>query len=57
MIDQVILHEYDHVIGKMIPDRVTSNIKKGLFGELNNIVDRRAEADDPLTEKARKLFR
>jgi len=48
---RVILHEYDHLIGKMIPDRVNEKIKKKLQKELKDISDRNVEVDYPITEK------
>lgn len=48
---RVILHEYDHLIGKMIPDRVDSEIKKNLQKELLRIMKREVEVDYPITEK------
>lgn len=48
---RVILHEYDHLIGKMIPDRVTTEIKKSLKEELNLIESREAKVDYPVTDK------
>jgi len=48
---RVILHEYDHLIGKMIPDRVNENIKKKLQKQLRDISDRKVEIDYPITEK------
>lgn len=48
---RVILHEYDHLIGKMIPDRVNGNIKKKLQKQLRDISDRKVEIDYPITEK------
>lgn len=54
---RVILHEYDHLIGKMIPDRVTTEIKKGLLKNLNQIIDRTAPADYPVTEKSKRIYR
>lgn len=48
---RVILHEYDHLIGKMIPDRVNENVKKKLQKELKDIADRKVEVDYPITEK------
>lgn len=48
---RVILHEYDHLIGKMIPDRVNEKIKKKLQKELKDISDRKVEVDYPITEK------
>lgn len=48
---RVILHEYDHLIGKMIPDRVNEKMKKRLQKELKNIKDRKVDIDYPITEK------
>ncbi len=48
---RVILHEYDHLIGKMIPDRVNERIKKKIQKELKDISDRNIEVDYPITEK------
>lgn len=48
---RVILHEYDHLIGKMIPDRVNGKIKKKLQKQLRDISDRKVEIDYPITEK------
>lgn len=48
---RVILHEYDHLIGKMIPDRVDEKIRKKLQKELKNISNRKVEVDYPITEK------
>lgn len=48
---RVILHEYDHLIGKMIPDRVASDIKKKLQSDLNKIMNREVEIDYEITEK------
>jgi len=48
---RVILHEYDHLIGKMIPDRVSSSIKKKLQSDLNKIINREVEIDYQITEK------
>ncbi len=47
---RVILHEYDHLIGKMIPDRVAENIKKKLTEELDLIKNREVDVDYPITE-------
>jgi peptide deformylase len=47
---RVILHEYDHLLGKMIPDRVTTDIKKKLSDELNKIINREIEISYPITE-------
>ena len=48
---RVILHEYDHLIGKMIPDRVASDVKKKLQSDLTKIMNREVEIDYEITEK------
>ena len=48
---RVILHEYDHLIGKMIPDRVDARIKDKLKGELINIMKRDVDVDYLLTQR------
>lgn len=48
---RVILHEYDHLIGKMIPDRLDSEIKESLKEELLLIRNRKVNAEYPLAEK------
>lgn len=48
---RVILHEYDHLIGKMIPDRVDEKLRKKLQKELRDISNRKVEIDYPITEK------
>ncbi|KAF0153214.1 MAG: peptide deformylase [Ignavibacteria bacterium] len=48
---RVILHEYDHLNGKMIPDRVAASVKKKLQTELNKITNREVEIDYEITEK------
>jgi peptide deformylase len=50
LLARVILHEYDHLIGKMIPDRVAEDVKKKLALELSNIKSREVEIDYPITE-------
>jgi peptide deformylase len=50
LLARVILHEYDHLIGKMIPDRVSDDVRKKLSGELNKIMKREVEIDYPVTE-------
>lgn len=50
MFARVILHEYDHLIGKMIPDRVADDVKKKIKKELSNIMSRNVEIDYPITE-------
>jgi peptide deformylase len=47
---RVILHEYDHLIGKMIPDRVTDDVKKKLSKELASIRNREVDIEYPITE-------
>ncbi|PKL81992.1 MAG: peptide deformylase [Ignavibacteriae bacterium HGW-Ignavibacteriae-3] len=47
---RVILHEYDHLIGKMIPDRVADDVKKKLTKELTSIMNREVEIEYPITE-------
>ncbi len=47
---RVILHEYDHLIGKMIPDRVAEDVKKKLSKELSSIRNREVEIEYPITE-------
>lgn len=42
---RVILHEYDHLQGKMIPDRVEAEIKKRLKVQLSDIMNRRVKID------------
>jgi peptide deformylase len=48
---RVILHEYDHLIGKMIPDRVEPRIKRKLQKDLIKIMKREVEIDYPITER------
>jgi peptide deformylase len=47
---RVILHEYDHLIGKMIPDRVADGVKSKLQDELKMIKSRKVEIDYPITQ-------
>lgn len=47
---RVILHEYDHLIGKLIPDRVNEDIKSQLQDELKLIKSRKVEIDYPITQ-------
>ena len=47
---RVILHEYDHLIGKMIPDRVAEDVKKKLSDELDLIQNREVDVNYPITE-------
>lgn len=51
LLARVILHEYDHLIGKMIPDRVDPRTKDKLKGELINIMKRVVDVDYPLTSR------
>jgi peptide deformylase len=46
---RVILHEYDHLIGKLIPDRVAKEVKSKLHDELKMIKSRKVEIDYPIT--------
>jgi len=48
---RVILHEYDHLIGKMIPDRVSEQERKKMEEFLSQITNRQVECDYPITEK------
>ncbi|MFC2082347.1 peptide deformylase [Bacteroidota bacterium] len=50
LLARVVLHEYDHLIGKMIPDRVNQEIKKLLKKELEKIENRTMEVDYPITQ-------
>ena len=48
---RVLLHEYDHLIGKTIPDRLAYIVKKKLQKELRLISDRDVDVDYPVTDK------
>ncbi|MCF6269443.1 MAG: peptide deformylase [Melioribacteraceae bacterium] len=48
---RVILHEYDHLIGRMIPDRVEPRIKKKMQGDLIRIMKRDIEIDYQISER------
>ena len=50
---RVILHEFDHLIGKMIPDRVDSNLKQKLQDDLIRIMKRDIEIDYQITERGK----
>jgi peptide deformylase len=50
LLARVILHEYDHLIGKMIPDRVAEDVKTKLSAELTNIMNREIDIEYPITE-------
>ena len=48
---RVILHENDHLIGKMIPDRVSEKLKKMLEETFKTYyMDREIKIDYPITE-------
>lgn len=47
---RVILHEYDHLIGKMIPDRVAESERTKMLSLLKKIQDREIDCDYPITE-------
>jgi peptide deformylase len=48
---RVILHEYDHLIGKMIPDRVDNRERKKMQKLLNRIMERKEKVDYPITPR------
>ncbi|MDX1699889.1 MAG: peptide deformylase, partial [Melioribacteraceae bacterium] len=48
---RVILHEYDHLIGKMIPDRIDQKAKDKYSNLLNMITNREVECSYPITDK------
>jgi len=52
LLARVILHEYDHLIGKMIPDRVDNKIRKHLQKKLNKIIAREEKIDYPITPRS-----
>ena len=47
---RVIQHEYDHLIGKVIADRVEPFIRKKLKKDLLDIKKRNIDVDYPVTE-------
>ncbi|MFZ1291571.1 MAG: peptide deformylase [Melioribacteraceae bacterium] len=47
---RVILHEYDHLIGKMIPDRISEDERKKHLKLLKKIRNREVDCDYPITE-------
>jgi peptide deformylase len=47
---RVILHENDHLHGKMIPDRVSEELRKMLKKDLKHIMDREIKIEYPITE-------
>ncbi len=51
LLARVILHEYDHLMGKMIPDRVTPKVRKKMQKKLHNIMLRKEKVDYPITER------
>ncbi len=51
LLARVILHEYDHLMGKMIPDRVDAKTRKKLQKKLNNIIARKEEIDYPIMQR------
>ncbi len=48
---RVIQHEYDHLLGKMIPDRVTPADKKKMRDDLMRIMKRDIDPDYLITER------
>lgn len=48
---RVILHEYDHLIGKMIPDRVSNRERTKMDNFLMQIMNREVECSYPITDK------
>ncbi len=51
LLSRVIQHEYDHLIGKMIPDRVDPALRKKMKKELLRIMKRETEIDYLIAEK------
>lgn len=47
---RVILHEFDHLIGKMIPDRVSKSEREKMDEMLSLIQRRKIECDYPITD-------
>lgn len=47
---RVILHEYDHLIGKMIPDRVNEKERLKMQDFLTKIKNREIDCDYPVTQ-------
>ena len=47
---RVALHEYDHLIGKMIPDRVSEGIKKIIKKDLQKIEKRDIDVNYPVVD-------
>lgn len=50
---RVILHEYDHLIGKLIPDRVDPRVKRKMQKQLVKMLRRDMDVDYPITERSR----
>jgi peptide deformylase len=50
---RVILHEYDHLIGKLIPDRVDPQVKRKMQKQLVKMLRRDVDVDYPITEKSK----
>ncbi len=48
---RVIQHEYDHLLGKMIPDRVDERSRKKLQNHLKKILNRDVDISYPVTER------
>ena len=48
---RVILHEYDHLIGKMIPDCVDGELRKKINDQLKKIAERDVDIDYLITDK------
>lgn len=48
---RVLQHEYDHLQGKTIPDRMGYNLKKKMMRELRLITERDIDIDYPITGK------
>ncbi len=48
---RVILHEYDHLVGKMIPDRINTQQKKRLKKDILKIMRREIDVDYLITDK------
>lgn len=48
---RVIQHEYDHLLGKMIPDRVDERSRKKLQNHLKKILNREIDISYPVTER------
>lgn len=51
---RVIQHEFDHLIGKMIPDNISGEVKKTLQKDLLRIMKRQVDINYEITEKGKK---